>query len=103
MLAETVDTSTVHSTQEVGTQKKEKYLFHPLIDFLCLGGGSLLLFFFLAIVIPLEAATPAASVITLGLAILINHPHFAHSYQIFYQKFWQKISDSNPSKSLRVR
>jgi hypothetical protein len=57
----------------------------------------------LALLIPLEAATPAISVITLGLANLINHPHFAHSYQIFYQNFWQKISQSNPSKSLRVR
>ena len=103
MLTETVEPSTIHVTQQVETPKKEKYLFHPIVDFLCLGGGSLLLFVLLAIFIPLEAATPAASVITLGLANLINHPHFAHSYQIFYQNFWQKISKSNPSKNLRIR
>ena len=103
MLTETVETSTIDVTQEPRKHKEEKYLFHPIVDFLCLGGGSLLLFVLLAIFIPLEAATPAASVITLGLANLINHPHFAHSYQIFYQNFWQKIGKSNPSKSLRVR
>lgn len=103
MLTETVETSTIHVTHEPGTHKEKKYLFHPLVDFLCLGGGSLLLIALLAIFIPLEAATPAASVITLGLANLINHPHFAHSYQIFYENFWQKIHQSNPSKSLRVR
>jgi len=103
VLTETIETSTIPVTQEPGTHKEEKYLFHPIVDFLCLGGGSLLLFVLLAIFLPLEAATPAASVITLGFANLINHPHFAHSYQIFYQNFWQKISKTNPSKSLRVR
>ncbi len=103
MLTETVETSTIHFTQGEKTPKEEKYLFHPLIDFFCLGGGSLILIILLAIFIPLEAATPAASVITLGLANLINHPHFTHSYQIFYQNFPQKISISNPSKSLRIR
>lgn len=103
MLTETVKPKLDQITQKIIPQREGKYLFHPIVDFLCLGGGSLLLFCLLAIFIPLEAATPAASVITLGLANLINHPHFAHSYQIFYQNFWQKISKSNPSKSLRVR
>lgn len=103
MLTETVEASTVNVTQKAAIDTEEKYLVHPVVDFLCLGGGSLLLFVLLALLIPLEAATPAISVITLGLANLINHPHFAHSYQIFYQNFWQKISQSNPSKSLRIR
>lgn len=103
MLTETVEPSPVHLAQEVRTSKEEKYLFHPIVDFLCLGGGSLLLFILLATFFPLEAATPAASVITLGLANFINHPHFAHSYQIFYQNYRQKISKANPSKSLRIR
>ncbi len=103
MLTKTVETNTVTITQQAKIQTEKKYLFHPIVDFLCLGGGSLLLFLLLAIFIPLEAATPAASVITLGLANLINHPHFAHSYQIFYQNYRQKINSVNPSKSLRMR
>jgi len=103
MRPETVEASTINIIQKAKIQTEEKYLFHPIVDFFCLGGGSLLLFFLLAIFIPLEASIPAASVITLGLANLINHPHFAHSYQIFYQNIWQKISVSNPSKSLRLR
>ncbi len=103
MLTETIETGIDHRGKKTKAQAEGKYLFHPVVDFICLGGGSLALFVLLAIFIPLEAATPAASVITLGLANLINHPHFAHSYQIFYQNYWQKISHQHPSNGLRVR
>ena len=103
MLTQAVETSTANVAQKTKIHAEERYLVHPVVDFLCLGGGSLLLFGLLAIFMPLEAATPAVSVITLGLANLINHPHFAHSYQIFYQNYWQKISRINPSKNLRIR
>ena len=52
VLTETVETSTIDVTQEPRTHKEEKYLFHPIVDFLCLGGGSLLLFVLLAIFVP---------------------------------------------------
>ena len=103
MLTETVEASTENFTQKAKIQREESYLFHPVVDFLCLGGGSLLVFVFLALLIPLESSIPAVSVVTLGIANFINHPHFSHSYQIFYENYWQKISPSNPSKSLRIR
>lgn len=103
MLTETVATQTENITRTIKIQTKEKYLFHPVVDFLCLGGGSLVLFVILALFSISESAIPAISVITLGIANLINHPHFAHSYQIFYQNYWQKISSVNPSKGLRIR
>jgi len=106
MLTETVEPSTVYIaqvTQEVKKPKKEKHLFHPVIDFLCLGGGSLILFVALALYGPVDVATQTASVITLTLATLINFPHFAHSYQIFYQNFLQKGFQQNGSRSLQIR
>ena len=65
---------------------RECYLFTPLIDFLCLGGGSLLLFIPLMF---LDVATfqPKVVATILFLAHFINSPHFAHSYQIFYRNF----------------
>ena len=69
-----------------------RYLFGPVVDFFCLGGVSLL-------VLPLLLLVPAAqyelqfSAFMLLLANFINHPHFAHSYQMFYRGFSRKAFD----------
>lgn len=78
-----------------------RYLFHPVVDFLCLGGLSLL-------VLPWmwlqgEAARPAMAVAALFLADVLNHPHFAHSYQIFYRGFGDKLGGREISSQLRIR
>ncbi len=40
---------------------------------------------------------------TVILADFINHPHFAHSYQIFYRDFRKKAFSSHASHSWRLR
>jgi hypothetical protein len=77
-------------------------LFSPLIDFLCLGGGSLLIFIpmmFLDVV----ALEPTVAATILFLAHFINSPHFAHSYQIFYRNFAAKAFGKAYSVRLRIR
>jgi hypothetical protein len=68
----------------------ERFLFSPLIDFLCLGGSTLLL---LPIVLALGGRDDYAGMAATMLIIahLLNHPHFAASYQIFYRGFRQKL------------
>ena len=81
---------------------EKRYLFGPVTDFLCLGGASLLL---LPIVfaLPEQTLSPLFGVIFIGLANVINHPHFAFSYQMFYGGFRQKAFGSAGDPALRVR
>lgn len=77
------------------------HIVHPWVDFLCLGGGSL-------IVIPLVMMMPEASVPTLillmwMLADVLNHPHFAASYQIFYRGYMEKVSGDHLPLGMRIR
>ena len=60
--------------------------FAPWLDFLCMGGGSLIALPLLAAAIP-DSAMGGVAIAVLALAIVINHPHFAHSYQIFYGNY----------------
>jgi hypothetical protein len=80
-----------------------RHLIHPYIDFFCLGGLSLLFLgaFFL---IPTHGITAAEALLYSGIiAHVINAPHFAHSYHLFYRNFSQKISASSDAPSLRWR
>jgi hypothetical protein len=70
-------------------------------DFLLLGGLSLLL-------LPVALALPnnLSHEVWLGttiLALLINHPHFAHSYQLFYRGYRDKAFGPDYKRSLRLR
>ena len=76
-------------------------IFHPWVDFLCLGGASLIIFPILAL-LP-ESAYGTLLVVTVLLANLINHPHFAHSYQIFYRNYRQKAFGQETDPVLRLR
>ncbi len=68
---------------------RRRYLFGPIVDFLCLGGSAL-------IILPILMVAPVAgyradiATAMLMLAFVINYPHFAHSYQIFYRNFKAK-------------
>ena len=85
------------------TQKPGGYLFHPVVDFLCLGGGSLIVLIPLSL-FPLEQASLAVLVgLTLAISNVINQPHFAHSYQIFYRNFGLKAFGQNYQPRLRAR
>ena len=83
------------------TASKPRYFFGPVVDFLLLGGSSLLLLP-LAILLPDSSKTGVGVVMT-ALALLINHPHFAHSYQLFYRDFQAKGFGQVLNQGLRKR
>ena len=75
-----------------------RHLFGPWLDFLGLGGASLVvLSLFLALYPGDELARGILAVSMLFLAHFVNHPHFAHSYQLFYRGFVEKaFSPASP-------
>lgn len=79
----------------------QNILLHPVIDFLLLGGLSLLLIPLLFIVS--DQTLPALVALSFVIADFINHPHFAASYQIFYGRFFESMQDSDCPTSLKLR
>jgi hypothetical protein len=79
----------------------QKYLFGPFIDFFMLGGSA---FFILPALylVPLKYEGLVALTAFL-LSHLINQPHFAHSYQIFYRNFARKVRGDGYDRNLQVR
>lgn len=84
------------STKVVG------YLYGPLTDFMLLGGGSIFVLIPLGLLWPSQW-TPKLAIWMLVLANLINHPHFAHSYQLFYRNFRARAFGREFPQALRVR
>lgn len=82
---------------------REAYLFHPVVDFLCLGGGSLLVFAALALLRDLPGMLPAVGAVSVTLLYVLNFPHFAFSYQIFYRNFAAKAFGADLPRALRLR
>lgn len=78
------------------------YLFGPVIDFLGLGGASLIAMAILLLFDDIASTERDIAFIFMVVAHMINHPHFAHSYQIFYRNFGRKISPET-SANLRWR
>ncbi|MET0587691.1 MAG: hypothetical protein ABWZ75_04135 [Novosphingobium sp.] len=80
----------------------KRYLIGPLADFFCFGGSAL-------IILPLLLLFPAAkfeaslAASMMLAANFINHPHFAHSYQIFYRGFMAKAFTPGLSTTMRIR
>lgn len=74
----------------------------PTFDFLFLGGGSLLLTPFLVWAVP-DDMNAKVLLFAIWLTNVINHPHFANSYQIFYRTFGAIVSDPNSDRKLRAR
>lgn len=84
-----------------GRPDRGAYLFHPWIDFACLGGASLLILPWMHFV-----STEALPSFVLGsfmAADFVNHPHFAHSYQLFYRGFRAKLTPGTLTPALRAR
>lgn len=52
---------------------------------------------------PAEADTSTLATSALILANLINHPHFAHSYQLFYRNFRSRVTSEEFCRSFRLR
>lgn len=83
--------------------RKPGYLHSPFLDFMGLGGASLLSFVIIFLFFRADQYLPALIFVAMFLANFINHPHFAHSYQIFYRDFGNKLRSSRYSKELRLR
>jgi hypothetical protein len=79
----------------------QKYLFGPFIDFFMLGGSAFLILPALYFV-PLKYEGLVALTAFL-LSHLINQPHFAHSYQIFYRNFARKVRGDGYDRNLQIR
>ncbi len=73
----------------------------PLVDFLLLGGLSLILLP-MALTMPVTAV-PLVAFTALMLADVVNHPHFAASYQIFYRNYREKAFGTTLPPGLRNR
>jgi hypothetical protein len=85
-----------HSQQRQATQG----LFGGWQDGLLLGGASIGAFAGLQLVPLTDSWLTAIATLMLGLAHLVNHPHFAHSYQMFYGG-WSRTQD--PAFDLALR
>jgi hypothetical protein len=81
---------------------RRRYLHGPFVDFICMGGSSLILLPLLFLRPP-EKYYASIWVTTFLLSNVINHPHFAHSYQIFYRNFGSKSFGADYSLALRMR
>ena len=80
------------------------WLFNPWVDFLTLGGGSLVALAALAAFYPRdEPARAALAGIMLFAAHFVNHPHFAHSYQLFYRGFAARAFSPDSPLAARYR
>jgi hypothetical protein len=85
-------------------EARQGYLFNPWVDFLCLGGGSLIVFALATVLMPREDSTNAmVSTVMMAIANFVNHPHFAHSYQIFYNGYRRNAFGRNIPRDLRYR
>ncbi|MFN4140901.1 hypothetical protein [Aestuariivirga sp.] len=82
--------------------RDKRYLFGPIADFLCLGGSSLLILPLLLLV-PVEPYRAQLAWVMLLMAHFINHPHFAHSYQLFYRNFRTKAFTNELGSGMRAR
>jgi len=80
-----------------------RYLFHPVTDFLLLGGGAAILMLSVALFAQQGIGQPQQAFLITALMILINQPHFAHSYQIFYRNFAAKAFGHDYPGALRRR
>lgn len=86
----------------VAADRQNRSFFSPTLDFLCLGGGSLVIMPILAFAVP-DHFNAGMLVIGLMLANVINHPHFAYSYQIFYRTYAQVMRQPGIDPALRLR
>jgi hypothetical protein len=79
------------------------YLFHPVIDFLLAGGGSILIAFPVYLLIRDKQAVEATA-IWWGFALsnVINFPHFAH-YQLLYTGIGARLSAATSTRKVRLR
>jgi len=82
--------------------RRPGYLFGPIADFMLLGGGSILACALILLLLPKGISGAQQAVLVTVLMTIINQPHFAHSYQMFYGNYRQKAFGSY-ARGLRLR
>lgn len=92
--------STIAAPHDASTPARG--LYGPWADVLLLGGGSLVALAVLSLIKIDRASLVTLSVVMLGLANLVNHPHFAFSYQMFYGS-WADLKSGKMPADLRRR
>lgn len=88
--AEVAGAAAVQTLSVASSDARREYLFHPVVDFFCLGGASLIALALLSLLSPASAWQAETALVAALVANFVNHPHFAHSYQIFYRGFRNK-------------
>jgi hypothetical protein len=80
------------------------YLFHPVVDFLLAGGGSIFVALPVFLLIRDKQAVHA-SALWWGLALsnVLNFPHFANSYQLLYTGISTRIFGAASALKVRLR
>ena len=100
MATQFVDTAAVAPAPKSDAGKR--YLLGPVADFLCFGGASLII---LPLLLLLPVTEYKAGVVsaTLLLSYVLNYPHFAHSYQIFYRGYREKALTRALGRTMQMR
>jgi hypothetical protein len=91
------------ATRRGTSEPQPGYFFGPLVDFLYLGGGSIIVCGLIALLLPNGISDAGLGGLVIILMTLINQPHFAHSYQIFYRDFRTKAFGQTYAPALRLR
>lgn len=91
-------------SQKDPLSKKADAVFSAPIDFLMVGGASIL---FLLTALLATALTGKDGVYTFGFlaymgSFVINFPHFAHSYQLFYNDVFGEIKRAQLARKLQI-
>lgn len=80
------------------------YLFHPVVDFMLAGGGSMLLALPIILLIQDKKAIEATALWWgLVLSNVLNFPHFANSYQLLYTGIGKRIFGADTTTKVRLR
>lgn len=93
----------IASAQSAPVATRRRYLFGPVVDFVTFGGLSLVLLPLMLLLPASDQVTRSAMLATMLLSHIINHPHFAHSYQIFYRGFAAKAFGDGLNPVMRLR
>lgn len=82
---------------------RPSHLFGPLLDFLMLGGGSLVVCAAIVLLLPKGISSAQQIALISIIMIAFNQPHFANSYQMFYDGFRDKAFGASYPRNLRLR
>jgi hypothetical protein len=86
-------------------QAQTRALVNPQADFWLLGGLSLIAVFIVGAMINWDGGTMGQRVAVLAyyLALIINYPHFAYSYQIFYTGLPERLRSPDTTLPSKIR